>query len=159
MYACVRIRRLWHFIHTCFSTAGFSHWIKLASLVCIFKFNFFFCFSLAMPRGMWDPRSATRNWTCVPCIWRAESQPLDRQRYPDVYWYRESSLNHSFSLSYNILLCDKFHHSSQPASNLHIWVVSHLSLFQCAINILVHMSLHAYTEHLTASANSRRCEQ
>ena len=39
----------------------------------------FICF---WPRCMWDPSSATRDWTHTPCIGKAELAPLDHQGSP-----------------------------------------------------------------------------
>ena len=36
----------------------------------------------AMPHGMWDLSSLTRDRTCTPCIGSAKSQPLDPQGSP-----------------------------------------------------------------------------
>ena len=36
--------------------------------------------SLAMPCGLWDPSSRTRDQTCAPSIGSKESQPLEVRR-------------------------------------------------------------------------------
>ena len=41
-------------------------------------------FSLAAPCGMRDPSSPSRDRTHAPCIWSADSQPLDCQGSPKI---------------------------------------------------------------------------
>ena len=52
--------------------------------------GFCFCF-LAVPHGMWNLSSPTRDWTHVPCGRSAESQPLDYQGSPWVLVIFETS--------------------------------------------------------------------
>ena len=52
--------------------------------VCICAYFFF----LAMPHGMWDLSSPTRDRTCAPCSGSMKSQPLDGQGSPtSVHFY------------------------------------------------------------------------
>ena len=51
---------------------GLKEW---ASLLLAFSLFVYFNF-LSTLCGMWDLRSPTRHWTCVPCSGSLESQPL-----------------------------------------------------------------------------------
>ena len=51
----------------------------------------FFLF-LAVPHGMWDLTSLTRDWTYAPCIGSTEFSPLDRQGSPYCNYYRTENI-------------------------------------------------------------------
>ena len=58
-------------------------WEVPDELVISWFLSFFFFF--ALPQGMWDLSSLTRDWTQVPCIGTVESLPLGCQGSP--WWF------------------------------------------------------------------------
>ena len=69
-----------------FSSKYFIIFVLKIYLYCFFGKLFCFYF-LAAPCSIWDLSSPTRDRTLTPCTGSAESQPLDHQGSPLLYYY------------------------------------------------------------------------
>ena len=67
---------------------------------------YYFYFFLAMPHGMWNLSSPTRDWTHVPCGGSTESQLLDHQGSPWILVIFETSQRVISSFTEILLGCE-----------------------------------------------------
>ena len=83
----------------------------------------FFVFSLAVPRGMWDLSSPTRDRTHTPCLGSVESQPLDHQGSPLSVFYsaRKEMIKKTQKNAHNGGHVKRAWESTERAPNGQIW--------------------------------------